>query len=158
MSRLSGHRPAARKRRRMVLIGAGAVGLGLATFLVLQAFNDSLLYFHLPSDVAERGVEPGRAFRLGGLVADGSVSKLADGLTVRFEVTDGDASLPVLYQGILPDLFREGQGIIADGSLTPDGHFAAETVLAKHDENYMPKDVYDRLKERGHPATVSGAQ
>jgi cytochrome c-type biogenesis protein CcmE len=141
-------RAATRKKRRLYILLAGMTMLALAAGLTLFAMRDSLVFFYTPSDLAERDVQPGQRLRLGGLVAEGSVVK--QGTTVDFVVTDMAADLPVTYTGILPDLFREGQGVVAEGSLLPDGRLEATSVLAKHDENYMPKEVADKLKENGH--------
>ena len=137
-----------RKQRRLSLIGAGLGVLGLAAALVLYALNDSIVFFNSPTDVVEKHVQPGSRIRLGGLVKEGTVQR-GDNLAVRFEVTDGNRAIAVSYQGILPDLFREGQGVIAEGTLEPGGGFKADSVLAKHDENYMPKEVVDALKKQG---------
>lgn len=137
-----------RKGRRLVLIGTGLAVLGLAAGLILTALNDTIVFFRSPTEVAEQKVPFGSRMRLGGLVEDGSVQK--DGTTVRFSVTDGNARVMVAYIGILPDLFREGQGVVAEGAVQPDGTFKADTVLAKHDERYMPREVADMLKEQGH--------
>jgi cytochrome c-type biogenesis protein CcmE len=137
-----------RKQQRGALIGAGLGALGLAAGLVLYALSDTITFFYTPTDVVEKGVQPGTRFRLGGLVADGSIVR-GQGKTVSFKVTDTAGTLPVTYVGILPDLFREGQGVIAEGMLDTSGSFKADTVLAKHDENYMPREVSDALKERG---------
>jgi cytochrome c-type biogenesis protein CcmE len=138
-----------RKQRRIVLIASGLGVVAVAVLLVLGALKDSIVFFNSPSDVVEKHVLPGARIRLGGLVAPGSVSR-GDPLSVRFEVTDGNKAIPVTYQGILPDLFREGQGIVAEGSLDNSGVFRADNVLAKHDETYMPKEVADALKKQGH--------
>jgi cytochrome c-type biogenesis protein CcmE len=137
-----------RKQRRGLLIGSGVAILSIAALLVMFAFRESIVFFHTPSDVAEKKIEAGQRFRLGGLVADGSV-KRAEGTTVKFAVTDTLATVNVTYTGILPDLFREGQGVVTEGKLGPDGLFVADTVLAKHDENYMPPEVAKSLEERG---------
>jgi cytochrome c-type biogenesis protein CcmE len=137
-----------RKQRRGVLIGTCLVVLGLAVGLVLYAMRDSIVFFYSPSDIAAMQVTPGQRFRLGGLVETGSVAR-DEGTTVRFVITDGAKTLPVTYTGILPDLFREGQGVVAEGMLEPDGVFHADSVLAKHDENYMPPEVAAKLKEQG---------
>ena len=137
-----------RRQRRATLIGLAVGGLSLATILVLFALRSGVDYFYTPSRVAAREVSPGVSFRLGGLVAQGSV-KRGQGTAVTFDVTDASATVPVVYEGILPELFREGQGIIAVGKLEPDGRFRASTVLAKHDENYMPPEVAKSLKEQG---------
>ncbi len=138
-----------RKQRRFTLIAAGVGVLGLAVALMLLAFKDSITYFNSPSDVVEKQVKPGQRIRLGGLVVPGSIAR-GDNLMVRFEVSDGNRSLAVAYQGILPDLFREGQGVVAEGALDSAGQFKADSVLAKHDETYMPKEVADALKKQGH--------
>jgi cytochrome c-type biogenesis protein CcmE len=138
-----------RKKRRLVLIGAAAIVLGIAVGLVLFALKDSIVFFNSPSDVAARQIKPGTRLRVGGLVAPGSVVR-SDQLEMQFEITDGNRSIKVAYHGILPDLFREGQGVVAEGRLEPNGDFRAETVLAKHDETYMPKEVADALKKQGH--------
>lgn len=135
------------KRRRLwLLIGSLSV-LGVAAALVLTALNDNLVFFYSPTQLAEKTIAPDRRFRLGGLVEQGSVKK--EGQTVRFTVTDTNKTVKVVYSGILPDLFREGQGVIAEGSLGADGVFAAREILAKHDENYMPPEVAKALKESG---------
>ena len=141
-----------KKRRRLWIVVACGLGLGSATVLALSAFRDNLVFFLAPSDVASKAPPPGRSFRLGGLVEQGSVQRsTADGRpAASFRVTDGNASVAVTYVGILPDLFREGQGVVTLGALRPDGTFRASEVLAKHDENYMPKDVADALKKSGH--------
>jgi cytochrome c-type biogenesis protein CcmE len=138
-----------RKQRRLVLIGGSLGVLALAGALVLTAMKDSIVFFNSPSDVVEKRVAPGQRIRLGGLVKPGTVQR-GDNLAVRFEVTDGNRAITVAYQGILPDLFREGQGVITEGALEPGGTFKADSVLAKHDENYMPKEVADALKKQGH--------
>jgi cytochrome c-type biogenesis protein CcmE len=138
-----------RRQRRLTLIGSGVGVLALAAALVLYALRGSIVFFNSPTDIAEKRVQPGVAIRLGGLVQPGSVVR-GDNLAVRFEVTDGSRAIAVAYIGILPDLFREGQGVVAEGMLQPDGSFKATSVLAKHDENYMPKEVADALKKQGH--------
>jgi len=138
-----------RKQRRLVLIGGSLGVLALAVVLVLSALKDSIVFFNSPTDVVDKGVAPGSRIRLGGLVKPGTLQK-GDHLAVRFEVTDGNRAIAVNYQGILPDLFREGQGVIAEGALEPNGAFKADAVLAKHDERYMPKEVADALKRSGH--------
>lgn len=137
-----------RKQRRGLLIGLGVGVLSLAAILMMFAFRQSVVFFHTPSDVAERNIETGTRFRLGGLVEHGSV-KRGEGTFVRFTVTDTLKQVPVSYEGILPDLFREGQGVVAEGVLGADGQFTADTVLAKHDETYMPPEVARALEERG---------
>ena len=138
-----------RKRRRLVLIGGGLAVLAVAVALMLNAFRDSIVFFNSPSDVAERHIAPGTRIRLGGLVKTGSLVHSND-LKIRFDVTDGNREIAVVYQGVLPDLFREGQGVVAEGALDGSGVFAADTILAKHDETYMPKEVADALKKSGH--------
>lgn len=138
-----------RKQRRFALIAGGVSVLAVAVLLVLGALRDSIVFFNSPTDVAEKHVLPGARIRLGGLVAPGSVQR-GDNLSIRFEVTDGSHGIPVTYQGILPDLFREGQGVVAEGALDGVGVFKADNVLAKHDERYMPKEVADALKKQGH--------
>jgi cytochrome c-type biogenesis protein CcmE len=138
-----------RKQRRLTLIGAALGVLALAVALVLVALKDSIVFFNSPTDVVEKHVTPGTRIRIGGLVKEGSVQR-GDGLAVRFAVTDGKSTVAVAYQGLLPDLFREGQGIVAEGALDGVGTFRADSVLAKHDETYMPKEVADALKKQGH--------
>ena len=138
-----------RKHRRLMLVLAGMAMLSAAVTLVLYAFSETATFFHSPSEVQAKAPPAERAFRLGGLVEEGSVKKLADGLTTEFRVTDLAASIPVTYRGILPDLFREGQGVVTEGRLGPNGIFVADEVLAKHDETYMPREVADALKESG---------
>jgi cytochrome c-type biogenesis protein CcmE len=138
-----------RKQRRFAVI-AGAVGVvAVAVLLVLFTMKDAIVFFNSPTDIVARHVGPGTRIRLGGLVAPGSVSR-GEALAVRFVVTDGNNTIPVTYQGVLPDLFREGQGVVAEGALDGAGVFKADNVLAKHDETYMPKDVADALKRQGH--------
>jgi cytochrome c-type biogenesis protein CcmE len=146
-----------RQQRRAVLIGTCLAVLSLAIGLVLFAMRDSIVFFYSPSEVAEMRINPGQRFRLGGLVQAGSVMR-GDGTTVRFAVTDDARTLPVTYTGVLPDLFREGQGVVAEGTLDPDGVFHADTVLAKHDENYMPPQVAKKLKEQGVWREGAGGQ
>jgi cytochrome c-type biogenesis protein CcmE len=138
-----------RKQRRLVMIGSGLAVLGIAAALVLTALKDSIVFFNSPTDVVEKNVPPGKRIRLGGLVEPGSLAR-GENLTVRFAVTDGNRAVPVTYTGMLPDLFREGQGVVTEGALDAAGLFRADSVLAKHDENYMPKDVADALKKQGH--------
>ena len=137
-----------RKQRRVALLAGAAAVLTLAAVLVLTALEDSIVFFYSPSDIEAKGVGPGERIRLGGLVAEGSL-KRGDGLTISFEVTDLERTISVTYTGVLPDLFREGQGVVTEGMLDPSGGFAADTVLAKHDENYMPPEVADALKDKG---------
>jgi cytochrome c-type biogenesis protein CcmE len=139
-----------RKQRRFAMIGSAGATLALAAGLVLYALRDSVAFFRSPTEVVlEQKVTPGQRFRLGGLVEAGTVDKGA-GERVAFAVTDGKATVKVSYIGILPDLFREGQGVVTEGVLMPDGSFRADTVLAKHDETYMPREVADALKKQGH--------
>jgi cytochrome c-type biogenesis protein CcmE len=138
-----------RKQRRFAMIAGGVGVLAVAVLLVLFAMKDAIIFFNSPSDVVEKHVAPGTRIRLGGLVAPGSLSH-GEALAVRFEVTDGSHAVPVTYQGVLPDLFREGQGVVAEGALDSSGVFKADNVLAKHDETYMPKEVADALKKQGH--------
>lgn len=137
-----------RKRRRMMMVGLGLLSLGAAAALALTAFEDNLLFFYSPSDLHAE-VPPGdRLVRIGGIVEEGSVQRAEDGV-VSFRVTDFVQTIPVSYRGILPDLFREGQGIVAQGSMMDSGVFRAEEVLARHDENYMPSEVADALERAG---------
>jgi cytochrome c-type biogenesis protein CcmE len=138
-----------RRQRRLVLIGGSLTVLAVAVALMLNAFRDSIVFFNSPSDVLERHVGPGTRIRLGGLVKTGSLVH-ANGLRIRFEVTDGKNAIPVTYNGVVPDLFREGQGVVAEGALNGSGTFVADTILAKHDATYMPKEVVDALKKSGH--------
>ena len=149
MSTIAPSRPATRKRRRLYAVLAGLVMLGVAAALVLTALSDNIVFFYSPSDLAEKEVAENQRIRIGGLVAEGSVTKHDNGQTTRFTVTDLQATLPVRYTGVLPDLFREGQGVVAEGVIGPDGEFRASEVLAKHDENYMPPEVADALKRAG---------
>jgi cytochrome c-type biogenesis protein CcmE len=137
-----------RKQRRLTMIGGSLAVLGLAAALVLYGLRSSIVFFSTPSMAAEQHIAPGKRFRLGGLVQPGSLQ--CGDRTVTFEVADGAAKLPVTFSGSLPDLFREGQGVVAEGALDASGTFRADTVLAKHDETYMPKDVADALKKQGH--------
>jgi len=150
-----------RKRRRMLYVLVGLVILGAAVGLALYSLRSGIVFFYSPTDVLARQPLPSH-FRMGGLVEKGSVVKENDGLTIRFRVTDLKNSLPVAYRGVLPDLFREGQGVVVEGGLGPDGSFRATEVLAKHDEKYMPPEVAKALKANGEwrpdqqgPAKVS---
>jgi cytochrome c-type biogenesis protein CcmE len=146
-----------RKKRRLTLLLVCGIGLGGATALTLSAFSDNLVFFVSPSDLV-KSTPNGRQMRLGGLVEQGTVTKTSGGQAgAQFKVTDGAASVQVVYKGILPDLFREGQGVVVLGVAQPDGMFRASEVLAKHDETYMPKEVADALKKSGkwNPATGS---
>jgi cytochrome c-type biogenesis protein CcmE len=139
------------RRQRMLTVAFIVIGVSLAVGLALQAFQENLLFFYSPTQVMAGEVPEGRTFRLGGMVTDGSVRREPGELEVQFNVTDNQNNLTVYYDGVLPDLFREGQGVIANGFLQPDGSFRAEEVLAKHDENYMPPEVAEIMVEQGHP-------
>ena len=139
-----------RKQQRLGLLALGMAALGGATALVLVAFNDNLVFFYSPSDLKAKAAALDRRVRIGGLVEKESLARGPDGRQISFRVTDGAADLTVVYDGLLPDLFREGQGVVAEGKLRADGIFAATTVLAKHDENYMPREVVEALKKSGH--------
>src|SRR5512134_2409790 len=138
-----------RKQQRLLLVVTALVLLGGATALVMAALSDSVAFFVTPSDIATRQVEADRRFRLGGLVVPGSIDRSAGDGTIGFRLTDQAHEVQVRYRGLLPDLFREGQGVVAQGQLTGDGVFDASEVLAKHDENYMPREVADALKQAG---------
>jgi cytochrome c-type biogenesis protein CcmE len=137
-----------RKQRRLGLIAAALATLGVALALVLVALRDSIVFFYAPSDLIAKPVRPGTRLRLGGLVETGSIVH-GGNQTVRFIVTDTVRAVPVSYTGLLPDLFREGQGVVTEGVVEPDGSFRADSVLAKHDETYMPREVADALRQRG---------
>lgn len=137
-----------RKQRRLTLIGTAAVVLASAAGLILYALNDQIVFFQTPTDVVAKQIPAGQRIRLGGLVEDGSVQR-SDDAKVSFRVTDTANTVAVTYVGILPDLFREGQGVVTEGIVGPDGIFRADSVLAKHDENYVPKEVADALKAQG---------
>ena len=139
-----------RKRKRLLVVLLGLGMLAIASALVLFAFNDNLVFFMSPSDLAAKGAPETRRLRLGGLVETGSVVRQADGRSIDFRVTDGNSAVPVIFSGVLPDLFREGQGVVVEGALGKNGVFKADTVLAKHDERYMPPEVADALKKAGH--------
>ncbi len=132
----------------MTLLGAGGLAVAAAAALVLTAFEDNIVFFHSPTELSERNFAPTQRLRVGGLVEAGSVAKAADGVSVSFTVTDTAKSVPVTFKGILPDLFREGQGIVAEGHLR-EGVFVAAEVLAKHDETYMPPEVAEAIKKSG---------
>ena len=138
-----------RKQRRLSLIGAALAVLAVAVALVLFALKDSIVFFNSPTELVEKQIKPGQRVRIGGLVKEGSVTR-GSNLAVRFEVTDGKSTVGVAYRGLLPDLFREGQGVVAEGALDAEGIFEADSVLAKHDETYMPKEVAEALKKQGH--------
>jgi cytochrome c-type biogenesis protein CcmE len=137
-----------RKQKRLSMILGGLAVLGIAAGLVLYALSDTITFFHTPSDLGETGVKAGQRIRLGGMVEDGSVRK-GPGTITTFIVTDQISTVTVTYNGILPDLFREGQGVVTEGRLQADGTFVADTVLAKHDENYMPRELAESLKAKG---------
>lgn len=147
------------KRRRLYLLLAAGITLAAAAVLILNAFQDSLVFFVTPTELKTKAPPRARLIRIGGLVEDGSVHKAGDGLEVRFAITDLKNRVEVTYRGILPDLFREGQGVVAQGRMRPDGVFEAREVLAKHDETYMPKEVADALKKSGEwrPAKARAA-
>jgi len=138
-----------RKQRRLVLIASAGAVLFVAAGLVAYALRDSIVFFYGPTEVVEKGLPPGTRMRLGGLVEKGSVER-ASGQRVSFAVTDTKTTMKVSYTGLLPDLFREGQGVVTEGVLEGPGRFRADSVLAKHDENYMPREVADTLKKQGH--------
>ncbi len=138
-----------RKQQRLGFVALGLAALGGATALVLSAFSDNLVFFYSPSDLKTQHVAADRRVRIGGLVEKDSLER-GDGQNVSFRITDGSNDIGVVYRGALPDLFREGQGVVAEGRVRADGSFAAATVLAKHDENYMPREVVDALKKSGH--------
>jgi cytochrome c-type biogenesis protein CcmE len=138
------------RKRRLIAVLLILAGVGVASTIAFYSLQQNLLYFQSPSELALQPIPPGRQFRLGGLVKPGTVAREGDGLATRFVVTDGPKEVLVEYVGILPDLFREGQGVIARGSLDESGMFAATEVLAKHDENYMPPEVADALEKSGH--------
>ena len=139
------------RKQRLMLIGLMIIGAGLATAFALKSFNENLMYFFSTTDVVEGKAPKDALFRLGGMVIKGSVERPNDGLMVRFKLTDFSKEVTVEYTGILPDLFREGQGIVSSGRLNAQGVFIAEEVLAKHDENYMPPEVKDSLKKQIEP-------
>jgi cytochrome c-type biogenesis protein CcmE len=138
-----------RKRRRLYMVSLAMLALAAATALVLTAFEDNLVFFYGPSELEARGVKPGQRIRVGGLVEAGSIERKAGAVAVSFRITDLTDSIKVTYSGMLPDLFREEQGVVAEGVLRPDGSFEAHEVLAKHDENYMPPEVAEALKKSG---------
>jgi cytochrome c-type biogenesis protein CcmE len=138
-----------RKRRRLLAVMVGMSLFGAAIAMVLAAFSSNLVFFYSPSDLISRAIGSGHHIRIGGMVERGSLVHAANGERVRFRITDGKTNIAVTYTGILPDLFREGQGVVAEGELEPDGAFAASTILAKHDEKYMPPEVVEALKKAG---------
>jgi cytochrome c-type biogenesis protein CcmE len=139
-----------RRHKRIGIILVGLAGLALATVLALGAFRENLVFFFSPTQVAAKEAPVNRTFRIGGLVQDGTLKREPDGLTVRFTVTDTATSIPVVYKGILPDLFKEGRGCVAQGKIGPDGVFQADQVLAKHDENYMPPEAGEAIDKAKH--------
>ena len=143
------------RTRRALWIASGLAAFGVAVALVLNAFQSNLVFFFTPTQVASNEVPKDRAFRIGGLVEAGSLVREKDALTVRFRVTDTAKTIPVVYTGILPDLFREGKGVVAQGKIGADGTFRASEILAKHDENYMPPAAAEALKKAGHPMDKS---
>jgi cytochrome c-type biogenesis protein CcmE len=145
-----------RKQQRLGLLALGMAALAGATTLVLVAFNDNLVFFYSPTELKTKTVAEDRRMRIGGLVEAQSLFRVGDGRSVSFRITDGKNDVAVVYQGLLPDLFREGQGAVAEGKLRADGVFVASSVLAKHDENYMPREVVDALKKSGHWQEGSG--
>ena len=146
------------RSKRLIAIACGLAALGVATARVLNAFNSNLVFFFSPTQVAAKEAPTGRSFRIGGLVEEGSIKRETTGLTTRFVVTDLAKTIPVTYTGLLPDLFKEGKGVVAQGKLGPDGIFKADQVLAKHDENYMPPEAAEALKNAaaGAPKQSSG--
>lgn len=142
------------RHRRFAWIGAGVLALGVAAALVLNAFRSNLVFFYTPTQVFANEAPKERAFRIGGLVEPGSVARSTSSVEVRFRVTDNARAIPVVYKGILPDLFKEGKGVVAQGALGQDGIFVASQVLAKHDENYMPPEAAEALRKAGHPVGV----
>ncbi len=139
------------RHRRLLWIAGGLAALGVAAVLVTNAFRSNLVFFFTPTQIADGEAPVNRLFRVGGLVEPDSVQRIGDGTTVTFRVTDNAKTISVAYTGILPDLFREGRGVVAQGRLEPDGSFTAREVLAKHDENYMPPEAEEALRRAGHP-------
>ena len=137
------------RTKRIAIVAGGLTALAVAAGLVLSAFQQNLVFFFTPSQVAAKEAPQGKTFRIGGMVEKGSIARQADGLTVRFMVTDTAKSIPVVYRGALPDLFREGKGVVAQGRVGADGVFTASEVLAKHDENYMPPEAAEAVKRAG---------
>lgn len=145
------------RQKRIALIAGGLAAIAVAAGLILTAFQQNLVFFFTPSQVAAHEAPQGKTFRIGGMVEKGSVARQPDGLTVRFTVTDTAKSIPVTYRGALPDLFREGKGVVAQGRIGADGVFQASEVLAKHDENYMPPEAAEAVK-RAHETSRKAAQ
>ena len=133
------------RKKRLILIGLMVAGIGVGVYFALKSLDENIMFFFSPTEVTEGKAPQGRLFRIGGMVVEGSLSRPGDGLTVQFDLTDDANNVTVLYTGILPDLFREGQGVIANGKLGEDGAFVAQEVLAKHDENYMPPEVAEAM-------------
>ncbi len=146
------------RHKKLSIIIAGVAALGVASVLVLNAFQSNLVFFFSPSQVAAKEAPIGKSFRIGGLVEAGSVKREDSSTTVRFAVTDTAKTIPVVYTGILPDLFREGKGVVAQGKISADGIFMADEVLAKHDENYMPPEAAEALEQAGKAQKASLAQ
>jgi cytochrome c-type biogenesis protein CcmE len=144
------------RHKRMAMIAGGLAALGVVAALVLSAFQENLVFFFTPSQVAAQEAPKGRTFRIGGMVETGSVKRQPDGVTVQFTITDTAKTVPVTYRGPLPDLFREGKGVVAQGQLGPDGVFQAREVLAKHDENYMPPEAAEAVKRAHDTAAKTG--
>ena len=138
-----------RKHKRLLFVVVGMAALGIAAGLIVSAFDENLVFFYSPTELQGKSMRPDQRIRIGGLVEEGSLAKETDGVTFRFRVTDLTTAQTVNYKGLLPDLFREGQGVVAEGKMRADGVFEAEEVLAKHDENYMPREVADALKKSG---------
>ena len=134
------------RRKRLAMVVGGVAVLGIGAALILNAFNSNLVFFYSPTQIAANEAPTGRSFRIGGMVEEGSLKREADGVSVRFIVTDTAKTVPVVYKGILPDLFKEGKGVVAQGKLEADGVFHASEVLAKHDENYMPPEAADAVE------------
>jgi cytochrome c-type biogenesis protein CcmE len=146
------------RHKRLVIIVAGVAVLNITLTLIFKAFNSNMVFFFSPSDIQAKQAPADRVFRLGGLVEEGSLQREDDGLTVHFKVTDNAYTIPVTYTGILPDLFREGQGVVAQGKLAPNGTFKASEVLAKHDETYMPPEVAEALEKTKQQSAASMSQ
>ncbi|HSE00615.1 MAG TPA: cytochrome c maturation protein CcmE [Burkholderiales bacterium] len=145
------------RQKRIAMVAGGLAALAVAAALILTAFQQNLVFFFTPSQVAAKEAPLGKTFRIGGMVETGSVKRQSDGVTVHFVVTDTAESIPVVYRGALPDLFREGKGVVAQGRVSADGVFTASEVLAKHDENYMPPEAADAVK-RAHETAAKAAQ
>ncbi|NLD69423.1 MAG: cytochrome c maturation protein CcmE [Limnobacter sp.] len=143
------------RHKRLALVLGGLAAIGVAVALVLNAFQSNLVFFYTPTEIAEGKAPTGRAFRVGGLVQPGSLQRTGNGADVVFVVTDSARDIQVAYTGILPDLFKEGKGVVAQGTIQPDGSFRANEVLAKHDENYMPPEAAEALERAGHPMSAT---